>query len=83
MALSDKQKKVIAYCRAHEGKITKKEAMELIDTHYYNGEKHVGEVLSKMVKAGLLIREKPGHFKIGKGTRSKPVPGTENQTKLF
>ena len=80
MALSEKQKKVLAYCRAHDGKITKKEAMTIIDTHYCNGEKHVGEVLSRMVKAGLLTREKPGHFTIGKG---RQVPEPENQTKLF
>jgi len=83
MALSEKQKKVLEYCREHDGKITKQEAMTIIDTHYCNGEKHVGDVLSRMVNAGLLIREKPGNFRIGKGTRSKPVPGSGNQTSLF
>jgi hypothetical protein len=82
MPLSDKQKKVLAYCHAHDGKITKKEAMSIIDDHYCNGEKHVGDVLSRMVKAGLLTREKPGVFKIGKGGRSKSA-GIENQTQLF
>jgi len=80
MALSEKQKKVLEYARAHDGKITKKEAMDIIDTHYHNGEKHVGDVLSRMVNAGLLIREKLGHFRIGKG---RQVPEPENQTKLF
>jgi hypothetical protein len=82
MALSDKQKKVLAFCQANGGKITKQQAMSIIDTSYRNGEKYVGEVLSRMVNAGLLIREKPGHFKIGKMGKSKAT-GAENQTTLF
>lgn len=81
MALSEKQKQVLAFCHAHEGKITKKEAMTIIDTHYCNGEKHVGNVLSRMVKTGLLTREKPGMFRIGKGIKNKP--GANDQPNLF
>lgn len=81
--LTDKQKKVIAFCHANDGRITKKQAMELIDTHYHNGDKHVGETLSRMVKAGLLIREKPGHFRIGKGTRLSNATIIDNQPDLF
>lgn len=83
MALTDKQRKVLDYCQSHEGKITKKEAMTLINTYYANGKKHVGDVLSRMVKAGLLIREKPGHFKMGKGTRNKPANEDKKQINIF
>jgi len=78
MALSEKQRKVIEFCHKNDGKITKKQAMDIIDTHYYNGEKYVGNVLSRMVNAGLLIREKPGHFRVGKAKDN-----VNEQTKLF
>lgn len=81
--LTEKQRTIISYCHAHDGKITKKEAMTLIDDHYYNGDKHVGEVLSRMVKAGLLIRVKPGHFTIGKGTKQRPATVDNNQVEMF
>lgn len=83
MSLTEKQKKVIDFCRSNGNKITKQEAMNLINDHYCNGDKHVGETLSRMVKAGLLNRIKPGHFELGKGTRSKPITIIENQSSLF
>lgn len=83
MALSDKQKKVIEFCLSNNNTISKKQAMGLINTHYCNGEKHVGEVLSRMVKQGLLVRIKPGHFQLGKGTKNKPSTIDNNQVNLF
>jgi len=77
MPLSAKQKKVLAFCHQNDGKITKKQAMELIDDTHCNGEKYVGEVLSRMVKAGLLTREKRGQYKVGKA--SEPI----NQQSMF
>lgn len=81
--LTEKQKKVVKYCQDHDGKITKKEAMTIINTHYCNGSKHVGDSLSRMVNAGILIRIKPGHFQLGRGTRIKPATIIENQVNLF
>jgi predicted transcriptional regulator of viral defense system len=74
-----KQRLILAQARLNGGKITKKEAIEVpgVDTYYHNAEKHVGEILSRMVKKNLLIRIKPGHFEM----RFKPVD--PNQTKLF
>lgn len=83
MALSDKQKAVITFCLSNGNKITKRDAMGLINTHYHNGEKHVGEVLSRMVNAGLLIRIKPGLFELGKGTKCLPATVVQNQVNLF
>jgi len=81
--LTKKQKAVISYAREHGNKITKKEAMSLIDNHYCNGDKHVGDVLSRMVKASLLIRIKPGCFELGKGKRNKTTSIIFNQPDLF
>lgn len=83
MVLTEKQKKVIDFIRnSNDKQITKKQAMGLIDTHYYNGAKHVGDCLSRMVNSGLLERVKAGVFIIGKG-KTKKIEVTENQTSLF
>ena len=81
--LTEKQKIVINWCIQHDGKITKREAMQLINDHYCNGAKHVGEVLSRMVKAGLLNRITPGNFSVGNGYRIKQLTIIENQQQLF
>ena len=84
MKLSKKQKIVIDYARQNGGEITKKQAMKLINTSYCNGQKYVGEVLSRMVKAGLLVRVSPGFFRLGKGSKTKPVPQVDdNQIEIF
>lgn len=81
--LTEKQKKVIHFCQNNGGKITKKDAMKLINTHYCNGSKHVGDSLSRMVNAGLLARTKPGHFELGKGTKNRPATIIVNQIELL
>lgn len=83
MALSYKQIAVIQFAHSNNGTIIKKQAMTLIDDYYYNGAKHVGDILSRMVNAGLLIRESPGKFKIGTGTISKEGIINPNQITLF
>jgi len=83
MALSEKQLMVIQFIQKSDDKqITKKQAMGLIDTHYYNGSKHVGDCLSRMVNAGLLERIKNGVFIIGKG-KTAIIEENKNQPSLF
>ena len=84
MALTVQQKKILKDAQQRGGKITKKEIVEMYGHEYfYNGAKHLGGILSRMVNAGLLIREKPGIFSIGKGTKSPPATIAENQQTLF
>jgi predicted transcriptional regulator of viral defense system len=81
MALTWKQKKVIQYAISHGGLITKAEAMGLINTHYRNGAKHVGDCLARMVKQGYLTRVKNGVYKVG---GVKPQDAVDpNQTHIF
>lgn len=81
--MTEKQKAVVNFCLQNNNRITKKEAMTIINDHYCNGAKHVGEVLSRMVKTGMLIREKPGVFILGKGKRSNPTKVYDNQPTIF
>lgn len=81
MYLSEKQRKIVDFAISNNNEVTKKDAMSLINTHYHNGDKHVGECLSRMVKSGILIRIKPGNFKLG--SRIKPTLEIKNQQKLF
>lgn len=81
--MKPKQKIIVEFCLKNNNECTKADAMRLINTHYANGEKHVGEVLSRMVKSGILIRIKPGFFKLGDGVRKVRNIIAPNQQNLF
>lgn len=83
--MTQQQKQIIRAAQERGGRITKKEVVEMFGGNYYcNAAFHVGNILSRMVNAGLLVREKPGIFVIGSGkekqVRSEVI---ENQTTLF
>lgn len=77
MALTKKQSQILRYCKANGG-ITKKQAVVLIDDYYHNADFLVGQILSRMVNAGLLTRVKPGVFIAG----GQPKKSDANQIKL-
>ena len=84
MALTEQQRQILKDAQERGGTITKKEIVEMYGRcYFYNGAKHLGDILSRMVKSGLLIREKPGVFKVGKGKKIKPATIVENQSSLF
>lgn len=75
--MTDKQQILFDYAKSNR-QITKQKAVELIGKIYYcNADKHVGDVLSRMVKAGLLKRIKPGLFELGDRTNKTAVPGNQ------
>lgn len=51
--------------------------------YYHNGNKHAGDVLSRMVKSGLLIRVKNGVFKLGSGNKKQNIVINPNQLDLI
>ena len=64
MKPSRKQQSVIRSAKTN-GFVTLKEAVRLVGGDIYaNAEKHTGAILSNMVKRGMLIRVKPGTFKL-------------------
>lgn len=69
------------------GTATKADIVALEGGQYYcNAEKYIGDRLSRMVKAGMIKRIKPGVFRIGSGKKpAKAVvaPVDENQTTIF
>lgn len=79
--MTDKQKIIFDFVREN-GSITKKTAVDKIGGSYFiNASKHVGDVLSRMVKSGLLKRVKNGVFELGVRTNKNTV--NENQLDLF
>ncbi len=58
--------------------VTKKQVCEKI-RYYHNTEFYVGQILSSMVKQGMLIRIKNGLFKRGSMVKEPD----KNQTNLF
>ncbi len=81
MKLTPQQDKILKYAQANGDRITSKQVQEAFSDRYYrNADQYLGAILSRMVKAGLLTRERPGVFTVGNGkgekrSLSKPVPG--------
>ena len=71
------QRKIVEYARQNDNTITKKQACNLIP-FYINTDKHVGDILSRMVKSGMLIRVKIGVYKLSTGQKL-----AKNQTQIF
>lgn len=81
MALTTYQRAIIAEANRNGGQITKAQAVRLIGGVYYcNTEHHVGSVLSRMVKSGLLERIKPGVFQVCDKKRPKGITVDVNQS---
>ena len=75
---------IIVWAKSIGGYFTKSECVRAFKLQYYcNAEKHIGDRLSRMVKCGYLVRDKPGHFKVSKGKKNKPFPILEGQQTFF
>lgn len=63
--MTNTQVQITTYLKTVES-ASKADLYELFSPGYYhNGEKHFGEILSRMVKRGLIKRIKKGCFAIG------------------
>lgn len=80
--MTPQQRQIYDFVRRN-GQATKKEISEIADNYFCNGEKHIGDRLGRMVKAGFLIRVKNGLYKPGFGKKHRPVPRPELQQTLF
>lgn len=71
----DRRKDIIKAAKEQpDGRFSLEDAVQWIGHSYYaNERKHTGDVLSRMVKAGLLKREKPGVFVL---IRTRPRKGS-------
>lgn len=75
--MTDKQKQIFEYIA--DGELIKRDIVKQFQGWYYcNAAFHIGNILSRMVKAGLL--ERPRH-----GVYRKPTqhPDPDNQMQLF
>ena len=82
--LSPKQKAIIKLMQDNDGKTTKAEAVILLQSQYYcNAEKYVGDILSRMVRIGLIDRVKNGVFEISKKTRNNGAEIDPKQLNLL
>lgn len=83
----DRQKEVLNAFK--EGEVLSKNQIKERSgiSYYYNTDKHLGDVLSRMVKNGLLIRIKKGYYQwLGRTVpnhKAKEIIQPKNQTKLF
>ena len=64
--MTNHQKKIIEFARKNDNQITKKQACKLIPS-YCNIEKHVGDILSRMVRKNILKRVKKSLYELSTG----------------
>ena len=82
--MTQEQREIYQWAYSVGGRFTKMEAVKQFGGEYYCNERNlIGQRLSRMVNAGLLIRERPGRFKVGKGTKKNRATIIENQIELF
>jgi len=60
----DKQQEICRYLSTVEQATTKEISSGVSFGYYANGSKHLGEILSRMVKSRKIIRVKKGSFKL-------------------
>lgn len=84
--IGKRQKQILEFARTNGGKFAKHELVNrLTYTWYYcNASANTGCVLSGMVKSGLLIRVKHGHYKLPEKpiTNHKPAYVDNDQLTL-
>lgn len=86
MKFSKKQKIIINLLKEKGGEITLEDVFNSkVNTYHFNGRKHCGDVLARMVNMGYIKRIKPGVFKLGgvKKTIPKSEEGHTKQIQLF
>jgi pantoate kinase len=65
---------------------TLRELYENSDYSYYaNWRKHFGDVMSRLIKQGFVVRVKPGVFRLNESRKMpvKPIEENPNQIELF
>ncbi len=78
--IGKREQHIIDLCRKNGGVLTKKEAVAAFGHWYFhNGEKWIGDILSRLVKRNVFEREKPGVYIF----RKTPISGPVEQIKLF
>ena len=80
-----KTKQILKYLATVES-ATLSELYQNSDYSYYlNWQKHFGDVMSRLVKQGFVIRIKPGVFRLNETMKrpGKPIEENPNQLGLF
>lgn len=81
--MTPEQKEILQLIYKNGGTLTKKQVVDSLDSYYRNGDKHIGQRLSRMVNAGFLKRVKPGVFEIGAGVKPTKKNNNADQIELF
>lgn len=51
--------------------------------YFNNTDKYVGDILTRLVRSGRLIRIKRGYYMLGKAKKAEPLLVNPNQLKLL
>lgn len=78
-----KQKEIAEYLKCVESATIDEIYKNVSFSYYYNANKYVGEILSRMIKSGHVERVKKGVFKLVKERGVIITTNIDNQKTLF
>lgn len=84
--ITERQSKILNFIKSHESiEVKRSEIISEFEHWYYcNGSKHISDILHRMIKNGLLKKERSGYYMIGNGKNNKHIQNhNPNQTKLL
>lgn len=85
MTAGERRQIILNIC-IQNGTITKREIVSIAEKghwYYCNAGKHIGEMLSTLVRQGSLVRIKNGTFKLGSGMRITKQIEDPKQISMF
>jgi len=81
---SEKQKEILEFLSKVPSATLNEIYTNVSFGYYHNAHKHLGEVMSRLVKSGKVERLKKGTFKfVSFAGKKNAIPNTDNQTSLF
>lgn len=82
--MTHNQKEIFDFIRSKGGEAVFSDIVAEFGSNYFlHAEKYVGQSLSRMVKAGILVRVKKGVYALGNGKKPATKKPDDGTLKLF
>lgn len=82
--LTPQQSEILSFVKKQGVPVTFRQVVDEFEDNYHsNGEQCIGQILGRMVNAGLLQRHRKGVYILGPGKKQKPPTPAPEQPTLF
>jgi len=82
--LTPQQSEILSFVKKQGVPVTFRQVVDEFEANYHcNGEQFIGQILGRMVNAGLLQRPRKGGYILGTGKKQKPATQPDTAPTLF